>query len=50
MIKEERPDFMVGKDPSRMDLFWKQNGFGFKTVLGGRHDLPVHQEVDERNS
>ena len=41
----ERPE-PVAKDPSRMDLFWKHNGFGFKGVMGGKTELATHAEQD----
>lgn len=44
-VSEERPKTApVEKDPSRMDLFWKHNGFGFKAVMGGRSELATHAE------
>lgn len=36
----------VAKDSSRMDLFWKHNGFGLKAVMGGRSELATHAEHD----
>jgi hypothetical protein len=38
---EEKPE-PVTKDHSRMDLFWKNNTFGFKTAFGGRTDVNSH--------
>lgn len=38
---EDKPE-PVTKDHSRMDLFWKNNTFGFKTAFGGRTDVNTH--------